>query len=191
MIVNIKNWNNFKKGSYCPSLSQEISRSKVIVIEIAINFIYSILMALLIVRVLRFNFTKTPLFTRLLLVLFSIVGRTLISAQGLNWIFMAIVIIFLGGIIVVFVYASRLNFRKKNIFHFSFKKIILFRATLIVLNFLMPSIFINEIFLAPFSLYSGNRSGNLVYLALYLLMVLLLLIKIVSQGDGPIKTQFL
>lgn len=143
------------------------------------------------VSTLRLKFTKTPLFTSLLVVLFSIWGGAIITIAGLNWTFMAVTIMFLGGIIIVFIYTSRINFRKKNIITFPLKKLTASLRGITILRYLFRTLNFLKHDLAPFSLYTSSNSINLIFVAVYLLFILLTLIKIVRCGEGPLKTIFI
>jgi len=108
---------------------------------------------------------------------------------GLNWIFMAVVIIFLGGIIIVFIYASSLRFRKKNVLPLFPRKFLLGGVGL-SLVFSLKLNFSKRINFASYSVYSAHRASILTFIAVYLLLILLILIKITRSREGPLKTYF-
>ena len=131
---------------------------------------------------------KTPLFLRLFLILFAIRMRRILAIIGLHWIFLIVVIMFLGGIIVVFIHASSLNFRKKNIFHLNFPNFIFTWGLLFLrINALSLRSETQRVSTAA-AVYRTQSTASLWFFAFYLLLALLLLVKIVCPKEGPIKT---
>ena len=127
--------------------------------------------------------------SRLTLILFTLFGRLYILKIGHIWIFYALVIIFLGGIIVVFVYSSSLSVSNKNT---NKKQIYIVILNSIVIYTLRRYITLNKnyeiIEISPFNIYSSKSLTNLLFLATYLLLNLLILIKLVRWREGPLKT---
>lgn len=105
---------------------------------------------------------------------------------GIRWFFYSLVIMFLGGIIVVFVYASSLgnNFIlliKSNYLNFVLAIAV---ATLTLINEAQPNFMIYS---APSIIYSEDISGPIILIGLILLSVLFVVAKTVKVEDGAIK----
>lgn len=160
------------------------------VIEIAFKLIYEITLSFMFIRVFFINKIKTPLFCRLLIILFSITSRARITLAGLNWVFLAVVIMFLGGIIVVFIYASSLNFRKKNILQNTRAKLL--RRVIISLGLILlfNSFRVKAVVFSSYRVYVSQRVSILIFMATYLLVILLIVVKIIQFNEGPLKTYF-
>ena len=129
---------------------------------------------------------KSPFYVSLSVILCSIgLGLFLILA-GISWFFYSLVIIFLGGIIVVFVYASSLS--NNFILLTSIKTIYFIIGG--VLSFII--IFSTKLqrfspFTCPPILFFGDTIRVVALLALVLLLVLFVVVKAVKVEDGAIK----
>ena len=128
---------------------------------------------------------KNP-FVITMIVIFStvILGITLITII-MSWFFYSVVVIFLGGIIVVFLYASSLStlFKIETNFKIKWVDVILFPLSLRV-------IFINRNYnsnIIPLFVYSSTNQWMIVYLVLFLLSVLFLVVKLSTRDTGPLK----
>jgi hypothetical protein len=128
---------------------------------------------------------KNP-FVITMIVIFStvILGITLITII-MSWFFYSVVVIFLGGIIVVFLYASSLStlFKIETNFKIKWVDVILFPLSLRV-------IFINRNYnsnITPLFIYSSTNQWMIVYLVLFLLSVLFLVVKLSTRDTGPLK----
>jgi len=128
---------------------------------------------------------KNP-FVITMIVIFStvILGIALITII-MSWFFYSVVVIFLGGIIVVFLYASSLStlFKIETNFKIKWVDVILFPLSLRV-------IFINRNYnsnITPLFIYSSTNQWMIVYLVLFLLSVLFLVVKLSTRDTGPLK----
>ena len=128
---------------------------------------------------------KNP-FVITMIVIFStvILGIALITII-MSWFFYSVVVIFLGGIIVVFLYASSLStlFKIETNFKIKWVDVILFPLSLRV-------IFINSNYnsnIIPLFVYSSTNQWMIVYLVLFLLSVLFLVVKLSTRDTGPLK----
>ncbi len=142
---------------------------------------------LIIITIIRLFYTERSLLFALLLVLFAIFARFIIAFLNMGWIFIAIVLIFLGGIIVVFIYASSLSITKKHIWRFDIKKYVTRFIFLFLMIICYIVFFMKRINTRPRSLYANRAVINIIFIASYLLLALLLLVKIIRITEGPLK----
>ena len=126
-----------------------------------------------------FTKTKTPLFLRILLIRFIMLSGRILTIQELNWPFIAIVIIFLGGIIVVFVYASSLNFNNKNLMSANARVGLLWVFIFLIIAQASARKGLIRIAISSAGLYTSPALSILLFIGLYLLAALLSLIKVI------------
>ena len=129
------------------------SRSKVIIMEIVIKFKNWILEFALVIRlrlIAMGAFCNHPLMLCLALILFALRAGRLRGLIFIKWIFYAIILIFLGGIIVVFIYVTTLAGNEK--FHMNFAPsslvFLILGAIFIYFYSLRPTQFKKEIFIS-------------------------------------------
>lgn len=131
-------------------------------------------------------FTLNPTF----LVIWLITLRVLIGGAFLvllnSWIRYAVILLFTGGIIVLFSYILSLIISSKIRF-FSFTKFVLF-FWLTTLLFSSIELLNNRLFIT--NLFFNSRNFILLVLALYLLLVLLRIVNLARSNRGPIKSFF-
>ncbi len=98
----------------------------------------------------------------------------------------------MGGIIVVFVYASSLRSNKKLIILKQIKEIVGNFLILITVLFILKSnnFYTMDFQVNPGVIYKETKLGLLLIMAFYLLLTLLLLVKIIRWKEGPLKSQF-
>ena len=138
-----------------------------------------------------FFFRRSPFLNRLGLLLFAFCIGLEYLRIGLEWYFFVLTLIFLGGVIVVFTYASACT----NYFRFSYQrsKLIKLFLGLRILCFYMKgvkSVLGGELYLALKGAFSGFARGRLVIMGLVLILVLVILVKLVKLEDGPLKSRF-
>ena len=131
-------------------------------------------------------FTLNPTF----LVIWLITLRILIGGAFLvllnSWIRYAVILLFTGGVIVLFSYILSLIISSKIRF-FSFTKFVLF-FWLTTLLFSSIELLNNRLFIT--NLFFKSRNFILLVLALYLLLVLLRIVNLARSNRGPIKSFF-
>ena len=131
-------------------------------------------------------FTLNPTF----LVIWLITLRVLIGGAFLvllnSWIRYAVILLFTGGIIVLFSYILSLIISSKIRF-FSFTKFVLF-FWVTTLLFSSIELLNNRLFIT--NLFFKSRNFILLVLALYLLLVLLRIVNLARSNRGPIKSFF-
>lgn len=131
---------------------------------------------------------KSPFLISLGLVSFSFALRLFVHSVGYVWVTYTLVIIFLGGIIIVFIYASSLN----RVFKLIIKiyKILIFSASLIALSLIVGGELLIEgqLYSTPVWLNFCCRSlGVLCIIALLVLFTLFIVVKLVQVREGPLK----
>lgn len=99
----------------------------------------------------------------------------------------AIVLLFTGGIIILFSYITSLVVANKITFPSISTVIYLSVPILVSLRVLGPTFLSQKV---VFSIYLEVFNGAVIYVALYLLMVLLAIVKIATSISGPIKSFF-
>ena len=131
-------------------------------------------------------FTLNPTF----LVIWLITLRVLIGGAFLvllnSWIRYAVILLFTGGIIVLFSYILSLIISSKIRF-FSFTKFVLF-FWVTTLLFSSIELLNNRLFIT--NLFFKSRNFILLVLALYLLLVLLRIVNLARSNRGSIKSFF-
>lgn len=131
---------------------------------------------------------KSPFLISLGLVSFSFALRLFVHSVGYVWLTYTLVIIFLGGIIIVFIYASSLN----RVFKLIIKiyKILIFSASLIALSLIVGGELLigGQLYSTPVWLNFCCRSlGVLCIIALLVLFTLFIVVKLVQVREGPLK----
>jgi hypothetical protein len=132
--------------------------------------------------------TTNPTFIIIWLVILRfIVGVSMRVSTGL-WITYAVILLFTGGIIVLFSYIVTLTSRLKVIFQrFSTTVIFVWAVRLTIIVQPIESIFQNIRFS---NLYLFSRCTILGILMFYLLLVLLTVVKLATSQRGPMKSYF-
>ena len=158
----------------------EISRSKVTIMEIVVKFPLKLIIELswivttLTVLVRFFSFH--PLMLCLGLISLTLAVRPLIGLIIRKWIAYTIILIFLGGIIVLFIYVSTLASNEKLVFFYGNSP---YFAFLMLGLFFLPLNDTNVLLISH--LYLNFSVSLLFFLTLYLLFTLISVI-FLSQG---------
>ena len=104
----------------------ETSRSKVIVIEIAILIIFQILFFLIWILFSIFMFLRSPIIITLLILLLRFLIFCIIALYISTWLGLSLFLIFLGGILVIYIFVVNLDNNRKIIFNNTQSLIIMF-----------------------------------------------------------------
>jgi len=135
-------------------------------------------------------FINTPLLARIMLIFITLIIRLLLSTISSKWISFILMLLFLGGIIVLFVYICTLITKMKVLLNNSIK-IFLFLSFLRLVIFFKKvefSIIFSKVF---FSLmYQKSMCILLSYSIIYLLLILYICVKIVQKHKGGLKSKF-
>lgn len=131
-------------------------------------------------------FTLNPRFLIIWLIILSILIRAVFLIVLNSWMRYAVILLFTGGMMVLFSYILSLIMSSKINFFSSTKVVIISwlsfslfnRIDLTTSHLLMTNLFIN------------SRNILLLILALYLLIVLLRIVNIARSNSGPIKSFF-
>ena len=131
--------------------------------------------------------TRSPFYIRLSVIIVSFSFGLSLVFYGASWFFFSLVIIFLGGIIVVFVYASSLgrNFVITFLVSNKFLAVVISMSVSIVILFSNNNVFIISQSLV--SIYSLQSFIFIAILGSILLGVLFVVSKVVTMNDGAIK----
>merc|ERR1712077_21141 len=138
-------------------------------------------------------FVKTPLLACLLLVLISLNMRLFIFLLSSKWLSFLIVLLFLGGMIVLFVYICTLISTIKIVITDPYKKF----TTFILLRIALSILFYNkkvgevgglkEVILS--SIFQKSLCSLLSRCTAYLLLILLICVKLVQKHKGGLKSK--
>ena len=131
-------------------------------------------------------FIKSPFYFRLTVVCTSFFFGTILSLLGIRWFFYSLVVIFLGGIMVVFVYASSL--RNNFIIKLgSMGPVVIISARSALIVILNSQFTLVHKSLNPSMIYSSGVIAVIIVLSVILLLVLFVISKVVKVEDGAIK----
>ena len=154
------------------------------------------ILLLIFIRYLIFSlrWVSRPLRGALVLVVISVTLRLLISALIRKWIRFLVILLFLGGIIVLFIYICRLISRMKI-----FIKNLYLNRILILLGVFFSRLFLIN-YLPDYSLcfftfnlspiYSKSRLRILISVAAYLIFILIVRVKLCQKFKGGLKSKF-
>lgn len=131
-------------------------------------------------------FTLNPRFLIIWLIMLRILIRRIFLFILNSWTRYAIILLFTGGIIVLFSYILSLVVSSKIKFFSSIKLVVMFWLIIIIFN--SREICLRSLIIT--NLFSNSRNITLIILALYLLIVLLTIVNIASSNTGPIKSFF-
>lgn len=163
-----------------------ISRSKVILVETEVNLTYGILsVAILLLLVLRGVVLSTlhPLLLALVIIALTAIIGSLLSNIISIWMILALMLIFLGGMMVIFIYITTLAREDKLI---STPPTLLFITALVVavtLSF-TKSLPVSHVDLR--TLYTVRRGSTVIFLTWYLLLTLFAVVKIRQSHKGAL-----
>jgi len=157
--------------------------------EIVIKFKNWILEFALVIRlrlIAMGAFCNHPLMLCLALILFALRAGRLRGLIFIKWIFYAIILIFLGGIIVVFIYVTTLAGNEK--FHMNFAPsslvFLILGAIFIYFYSLRPTQFKKEIFISH--IYFSSTTPLLWYLVIFLFTTLVVVVKLAENFKGTL-----
>lgn len=131
---------------------------------------------------MTFILSRSPFLIRLSLVILSFCLRIILLINSFSWMFYTLIILFLGGIIIVFIYISSLN----SIFKISLKR------KLVIPIFILIMIFIKDRFLSnkfndPWINFNFMNYISIIFIVVIILLRLFIIVKLVSINEGPIK----
>lgn len=129
-------------------------------------------------------YTNSPFYISLRLVGLAVSMSFILGLKLFNWLFFAIAIIFLGGIIVIFLYITRL-LRNEKLFFRSRLKIRLPLLVLAVLPVRIIETQINYNKILLFCFFETNATA-LMFSVFYLLMTLFVVVKICESFKGAL-----
>ena len=138
-------------------------------------------------------FTKTPLLACLILVFLTLIIRIFISFISSKWMSYLVLLLFLGGMIVLFVYICTLISKIKVLIKTLYKKYF-YRACIFILFFFF-NFFKKPDFIQIFSqfrisfIYQKSRLVLLLFVTIYLLLILIISIKIIQKHKGGLKSK--
>lgn len=143
---------------------------------------------LVITSTLSIIITRSPFFMRINVVLFSLTWAISVYRQSSDWFIYTLVIIFLGGMMVMFTYASSLS----SLFKLSMGKAPQSLAAVLFLNMLL--ILFNKESTShlirnttPWIGYSWISFYFMVMMVFIIIAVLFIVVKLVQINEGPIK----
>merc|ERR1712238_342789 len=125
--------------------------------------------------------TKSPFIIRLGLVIFSFILRLTLHRSGCMWVAYTLIIMFLGGIMIVFIYASSID---------SVFKLIIKLHKVVVLSLLSATALFNINQFSPTPVWLNfccSSLGVLCVMALLILSTLFIVVKLVQIREGPLK----
>lgn len=131
---------------------------------------------------------KSPFMISLGLVIFSFTLRFAVHSAGYLWVSYTLVIMFLGGIIIVFIYASSMDSVFKLII--KIQKVVWLSISLVILSLLSWTYFLNlsHFYSTPVWLnFCSRRAGVLCVIILIVLSTLFIVVKLVQIREGPLK----
>ena len=127
----------------------------------------------------------------LVLVLSSIQVRLYLSKVFRKWLFYLVILLFLGGIIVIFSYIASLSRKRKpNLKHFKVSSFSLRVLIFIALFYRVNTSFIGGFYPALSNIYKVSANLAILFLISYLLILLLACLKFLSFNKGTIKNFF-
>lgn len=131
---------------------------------------------------------KSPFMISLGLVILSFTLRLTVHSVGCLWVTYTLVIIFLGGIIIVFIYASSMD----SVFKLMIKiqKVVRLSISFIALSLVSWTYFLNlsHFYSTPVWLnFCSSRAGVLCVIILFILSTLFIVVKLVQIREGPLK----
>jgi hypothetical protein len=165
----------------------EISRSKVRVIEIVLKFIF--ILSLITFNILIFTLLFHPNLGCFLILLIASLGGVFISLEGRKWLSYILILIFVGGIIILFLYICRIINSIKSYLH------LIIGIIFIIFLYNLIKIIIREKLNGDFNSYlsvifMNIERINLFILTIYLLLILLVVVKSSKKNIGAIKSKF-
>ena len=159
----------------------------------------TLIQSILLVTVIRYFFfflifINTPLLARIALIFITLLIRLLLSSISSKWISFILIMLFLGGMMVLFVYICTLITKIKVLLNNSVKiyvSFFFFTATTGLVVFFKKVEFSIVFSKILFSLiYQKSICMLLSYSIVYLLLILYVCVKIVQKHKGGLKSKF-
>lgn len=139
------------------------------------------------------RFVKTPLLGSIILVVTSLFMGLLVSTFSRKWLRFLVILIFLGGIIVLFVYIRTLINRIKMIDNLSYSLLLIASLLLISFSFVINSQYWEYCIQIKFCfvsiLFIKSNFLLLRICIVYLLFVLVICVKLCQKFKGGIKAK--
>ena len=139
-------------------------------------------------------FVNTPLLARVILIFITLLIRVFLSLVSSKWVSFLLMLLFLGGIIVLFVYICTLITKIKVIVRN--KRKIYFVLLLLSIQGALIRFFKKTEFGSLFSgvefslMYQKSLSILIVYRIMYLLAILYVSVKLIQKHKGGLKSKF-
>ena len=133
----------------------------------------------------RLIYLKSPVYLRLSVILVAICTSLNLWYTFSKWTAFALRLIFVGGIMIIFLYVSSLSANRKTLKSKSF-----FWGTLLIFILIFNVRLVTQSFSKLGMFYSWNSSFLLTFLILYLLLTLLLVSKFSRSFKGPLTEKF-
>jgi len=132
--------------------------------------------------------TKSPFIISLGLITFSFTLSLTLHSVGCIWLTYTLIIMFLGGIIIVFIYASSIN----SVFKLMIKihKVVVFSFSLVALSIVSWTRLSRTYQFYPTPVWLNfccSSLGVLGMMALLILSTLFIVVKLVQVREGPLK----
>lgn len=130
-------------------------------------------------------YLKSPVYLRLSLILIALITRAFLWVYVSKWPALALRLIFVGGMMIIFLYIRSLsaNFKTLKSFNYNWKSLVLF--IFVINRFWIP---INSFKVE--NIYSWNNHLVFTFLILYLLLTLILVRKLSQSFKGPLIEKF-
>lgn len=149
--------------------------------------IIKLLSFLLLITMLLFYNSLNPIFLCLTLISLSLIAGRILALTSTKWLLIAVMLIFLGGMIVMFIYVTAL--RQSHKFFFSAPRVSSISTFILLLR---------VFFYLPTSSSAPDRMQelyhhsffNLTIIIVFLLWTLFLCVKLVENFKGALKTFF-
>lgn len=157
-----------------------------------LKFIFLLFILFLLVRVSRFMCTWNPIALCLSLIFISACIRAQIFALISKWLSTAIILVFIGGIIIVFLYISSLSLNNKiSLIYLSKLDYVFIRIRLLLLIWTSIKEATDFNFQSKiFEVYHPVPRLTILFLIVFLLFVLLLVVKIRESFKGSLVQKF-
>jgi len=131
--------------------------------------------------------SKPPFIMCLSLIFLVAVLGLLLHTLGIIWLIYTLIIIFLGGIIIVFVYAASVNNSFKIYIPYALITFITLFFNFIILPYFLSYEIINQNNPAIWIFSSSSSFRYIIFLSLIILLRLFIIVKIVQIERGPLK----
>lgn len=132
--------------------------------------------------------SRSPFFIRINLIVFRVFWSFNVYLASADWFFYTLIIIFLGGIIVIFTYASSLTNVFKTSIVTQFKRIILLIVAFVfVFMYCSVPIYNFCISNSTWIVYYWPSTIFTILMVLTVIITLFVVVKLVQINEGPLK----